>query len=68
MGSQEVADGMDPELRDRADAAADRAVEAAGLDLTAALDGGNVIEVEQAFYRVFRRIYIDGVKEGRRGR
>jgi len=56
------------ELQLRADRIADRAVEEEGPGLAAAFESGNVAEIEKSFYRVFRRIYLEGVSDGREER
>ena len=58
-------EALSEEVAARADAVANEAVEAEGVPLTAALESGNVIDAEQAFYRVFRRIYLEGLRDGR---
>lgn len=55
-------------MMQRAHRAADRAVEVEGPALAGALGSGNVTEIEQAFYRVFRRVYLEGYTEGRADR
>jgi hypothetical protein len=57
----------DEYLRERAKAAADRAVEAMGSTLSQAFESGNVIAIEETFYRVFHQIYLEGWRDGREG-